>query len=245
MTRASRVLAATTVISVVASVYLFVENRGLRANLATATTAATARTDGPLPASAVDPDERDAGRRRSASIPFAGGALGPPPMLTDEPKESRAERRARRTQELGDLLGRKDGETEEQWRARIQPMMKLGLAVPRERTAEMRREAEAAAKVTPEQSKQIDEALTKVYDDVLAYTNKAVTDGQLSPYERDVAGWLEYAGGLGTLLGDAESAVGKVLAPDQVRALYDSGFEWGEYLGANAPWENIAAPPPP
>ena len=32
---------------------------------------------------------------------------------------------------------------------------------------------------------------------------KAVADGMLSPYERNVSGWLEYAGGLGGILGDA------------------------------------------
>jgi hypothetical protein len=24
----------------------------------------------------------------------------------------------------------------------------------------------------------------------------------------------------------------------------DAGFEWGEYLGVNAPWENLKPPPP-
>jgi hypothetical protein len=25
----------------------------------------------------------------------------------------------------------------------------------------------------------------------------------------------------------------------------DAGFEWGEYLGIKAPWEQLRAPPPP
>jgi hypothetical protein len=65
----------------------------------------------------------------------------------------------------------------------------------------------------------------------------------LSPYERNVSGWLEYAGGLGGILNDANAQIGKVLSPDQVKTLSTSGFEWGEYLGLNAPWENLNPPP--
>ena len=79
---------------------------------------------------------------------------------------------------------------------------------------------------------------------MLDYTNKAITDGQLSPYERNVAGWLDYAGGLGGMLTEAQGQIGKVLDPAQMKTMYESGFEWGEYLGLNAPWERIQPPPP-
>ncbi len=75
--------------------------------------------------------------------------------------------------------------------------------------------------------------------------NKAITDGQLSPYERNVAGWLDYAGGLGGLLNEAQGSVGKILDPGQIKTMYESGFEWGEYLGLSAPWEKLNPPPPP
>jgi hypothetical protein len=41
-----------------------------------------------------------------------------------------------------------------------------------------------------------------------------------------------------------EGQLGKILAPDQVKAMYDSGFEWGEYLGLQTPWEQLKPPPP-
>ena len=143
------------------------------------------------------------------------------------------------------MFGRQDGETEDEYRARIGPMITAGLAIPRMRAAENRRIAEEKAKVTPEQSAKLDAAFGKVYGDVLDYTNKAILDGQLSPYERNVAGWLDYAGGLGGVLTDAQGQVGKILSPDQVKIMSDSGFEWGEYLGLSSPWEKLQPPPPP
>jgi len=37
--------------------------------------------------------------------------------------------------------------------------------------------------------------------------------------------------------------IGQVLSPDQMKAMSDSGFEWGEYLGLEAPWEQLHPPP--
>lgn len=99
--------------------------------------------------------------------------------------------------------------------------------------------------MTAEQSKQLDAAFDKIYTDVLDYTNKAITDGQLSPYERNVAGWLDYAGGLGGMLTEANGSIGKILTPEQMKVMASSGFEWGEYLGLSAPWEQLKPPPPP
>jgi hypothetical protein len=56
---------------------------------------------------------------------------------------------------------------------------------------------------------------------------------------------LEYAGGLGTMLGEAQGQIGQVLSPDQVKTMSESGFEWAEYLGFEAPWEQLKPPPPP
>jgi hypothetical protein len=67
----------------------------------------------------------------------------------------------------------------------------------------------------------------------------------LSPYDRNVSGWLQYAGNLGNMLEEANGQIGQILGPDQLKALSDSGFEWGEYLGLEAPWEQLHAPPPP
>ena len=142
------------------------------------------------------------------------------------------------------MFGRLDGETIDDYRARITPLIKAGLAIPRSRAEEMRKEAEAKAHVTPEQSARLDKAFDKVYGDVLDYTNKAVSDGQISPYERNVAGWLEFAGGLGGILNETQGQIGKILEPGQVASMSASGFEWGEYLGLQAPWEQLTPPPP-
>ena len=143
------------------------------------------------------------------------------------------------------MFGRLDGETEEEYRNRIVPLIKGGLLIPRQRVDEMRKQAEEKAGVTAEQSKKLDKAFEKVYADAIDYTNKAVADGMLSPYERNVSGWLEYAGGLGGILNDANGQIGQILSPQQVKTMSQSGFEWGEYLGLNAPWEQLRPPPPP
>jgi hypothetical protein len=109
----------------------------------------------------------------------------------------------------------------------------------------MRRAAEEKAGVTKEQSDALDRTFDKAYTEVIDYANDAITDGRVSPYKRDVGNWLEMAGGLGSMLNNVQGQIGKILSPSQVKAMYDSGFEWGEYLGANAPWERLRAPPPP
>ncbi len=240
MTRATTILAATTVLGFSTSVYLYLDNRALRdhATPATEEIAAevpTAPPDTPLSEPPADPWKE----------PAPETAAPTPPSLPPTPKETRMDRRARRTKEFAAMFGRLDGETDDEYRARIGPMIELGLAGPRKRVADMRRTAERKANVTAAQSKALDRAFDKVYDDVLDYTNKAIADGQLSPYERNVAGWLDYAGGLGGILTGANSEIGKILQPSQMKAMYDAGFEWGEYLGLNAPWENLQPPPPP
>jgi hypothetical protein len=245
MAGATRLLAATTLAAVGTSVWLYLDNRALRSELGSRRVnevpVATAAAPAPSHSTAGDPWQSSAAR--TAKLPSLRPA--PPPALAEAPKESRLERRQRRLHELSAMFGRHDGETEDEYRARVSPLIAAGLAVPRMRVAEYRRIAETQAGVTPEQSQQLDEAFTKVYDDVLDYTNKAIADGLLSPYERNVAGWLEYAGGLGTLLGEAQGQIGQILTPAQLQAMSDAGFEWGEYLGANAPWEKLDPPPPP
>ena len=65
-----------------------------------------------------------------------------------------------------------------------------------------------------------------------------------APYKRDVGNWLELAGGLGTMLNGVQGQIGKILSQSQLKAMYDSGFEWSEYLGLKAPWEQLKPPPP-
>jgi hypothetical protein len=239
MSRATKILAGTTVLGFLTSIWLYLDNESLREEVAEKTEA-VAKLEAPKTDEPQD-EWLDAKKPRDGKIGFAG--VTPQPSLPAEKKEHRLDRRQRRTEEFGAMFGRNEGETEEEWRARVTPLIQAGLFRRRERTAENRKIAEEKAKVTPEQSAKIDKAMEKIYDDVLSYTNKAIQDGQLSPYERNVAGWLDYAGGLGSILHDAQGQVGKILDPSQMKTMYESGFEWGEYLGFNAPWEKITAPP--
>jgi hypothetical protein len=237
MVRATWVFIATSVIAGAAAIWLYLDNRDLRAQLeAKPESARTAEK----PAAARTPDPWTETTRTSPASKTSTAAV---PRLPDQPEESRLDRRQRRQQEFAAMFGRLDGETEAEYRARIVPLIKGGLLVPRQRVDEMRKQVEAKAGITPEQSAKLDKAFDKVYADAIDYTNKAVADGLLSPYERNVSGWLEYAGGLGGILNDANTQIGQVLSPEQVRTVISSGFEWGEYLGVNAPWENLNPPP--
>jgi hypothetical protein len=238
MARATPILATTTLAALALAGWLYTSNRALRAQLAhPAAIAPPPDAPGPVAARPGEPTPRPA---RSAAIPRPA-----PPAIAEPPEESRMERRARRTEEVAAMLGRLDGESEADYKARVGPLIAGGLLVPRIRVDEQRRIAEDKAHVTPAQSAQLDQAFAKVYGEVLDYANKAIGDGQLSPYERNVAGWLEFAGGLGGILGEANGQIAKVLEPAQLRAMSDAGFEWGEYLGVKAPWEQLRAPPPP
>jgi hypothetical protein len=244
MPRATWLLGATTVAGASLALWLYLDNRALRAALTEhpAAASAPARTTAPTPLAA----RGAAPVARAAAAPAwpAGPEPALPPAAADS-TESRMERRARRTEEFAAMFGRLDGESDADYRARILPVISAGLIAPRLRLEDQRRIAQDKAHVTPEQSARLDRAFDKVYGDVIDYTNKAITDGQLSPYERNVSGWLEFAGGLGGVLNDANAQIGKVLDPGQVKAMSDAGFEWGEYLGVKAPWEKLTPPPPP
>jgi len=239
MARATWLLGATAVVGVSLSLWLYADNRSLRAALARQRSGSA--DPAAVSAASADPPPASLASRVARSI--TRQAVTPEPALPEAPKETRLDRRARRTDELAATFGRLDGESEDDYKARILPLMNAGLALPRMRAEEQRKVAQDKAHVTPEQSARLDKAFDKVYSDVVDFTNKAVADGQLSPYERNVSGWLEYAGGLGGLLDEANGQIGKILEPSQVRAMYDSGFEWGEYLGLKAPWEQLKPPP--
>jgi hypothetical protein len=243
MARANWLLGATSIAGAALSLWLYFENRSLRAELshpapapAASAPIAAARSAGPSPEGA-----RDSSR---AKTPISHATSTAQPTLPDAPKETRMDRRARRTEEFAAMFGRLDGETEDEYKARILPMIQGGLLMPRMQVEEQRRIAQEKAHVTPAQSARLDKAFDKVFGDVVDFTNKAIADGQLSPYERNVSGWLEFAGGLGGILNEANGQIGKILEPSQMRTMYDAGFEWGEYLGLKAPWEQLKPPPP-
>jgi hypothetical protein len=239
MANSTRILAVTTALGLASSVWLYLDNRSLEADIAQKSAEVKAADQ---EVAAARASGWDAPSMRSAKIP--SGAT-PEPTLPAAPREHRLDRRQRRTEEFAAMFGRQEGETEEEYKARIGPMITMGLAARRLRVTDNRRIAEEKAGVTREQSAKLDKAFEKVYGDVLDYTNKAIQDGTLTPYERNVAGWLDFAGGLGGLLNETQNnIIGKILTPEQIKAMTGSGFEWGEYLGFNAPWENITPPPP-
>ena len=244
MARATWLLGATSLVSASLAAWLYLENRALHAALAHPAPAPPSAT--PAPGSAAAPAPASPWAPRTVAVAHAAGAPAPalPEPSAESETQARMDRRARRTDEFAAMFGRLDGESDADYRARVLPMITAGLMVPRMRVDEQRRLAQDRAHVTPEQSARLDQAFDKVYGDVLDYANKAIADGQLSPYERNVSGWLEFAGGLGGVLHDANGQIGKILDPSQIRAMSDAGFEWGEYLGVKAPWEKLAPPPP-
>ena len=230
--------------------WLYRENRALERELVSLRRAAPAEVAGAgarLPASepAASP-----GRE-----PRAGGGIGrllrglgrgsSPPTLDEPRKESRAERRQRRADEIRAMLGREPGESAEDYRARVLPMVTAALVIPRARMEEARAEAERAAGVTPAQREQLDALFDDVARETIELTNQAIASGDLTPYERNVAGLLSWSGGLGAILGSTQGRIGGILGAEQQRILSDQGFEWGEYLGAHTPWEKVEPPPEP
>lgn len=236
------IVPALLVVAVIASALLWRDNRALRRELSARKPAAAAPDPWQQPAPPRDDTPSTA--TPLASLLGRRGPSGPMPKLDGTKPESRLERRLRRQDQLAAMLSREAGESEEAYKARVLPLIDLALGSRREELEAMRREAEAAAGVTDAQRAQLDQAFAGIYDEVVAFTNTAVADGTLTPYERNVQGVLQYAGGLGSILEGAEGRIGGILSPSQVQQIYGSGFEWGEYLGVQAPWERLNAPPP-
>ena len=127
MSRATWVFAATSVVGVALAIWLYLDNRSLEEQLAAARAEkpAAAATEPMVAARAADPwtePTRSTGSARTGT--------GPAPSLPAPKEESRLERRQRRQQEFAAMFGRLDGETEEEYRNRIVPMIKAITAVP-------------------------------------------------------------------------------------------------------------------
>jgi hypothetical protein len=232
-------LGVLAVAGLATSLWLYRDNRRLAEELL------AARRPDPWAAPASTTGAAAPAPARFPRLPGVATPTPAPPSLPAAPGESRMERRSRRSLELAALLGRSDGESEDEYRARVLPLLTGALERPRQNVEEMRRQAEEKAGVTAEQRAALDAAFDDVYGELVSYTNGAIADGQLTPYQRNVTGMLDYAGGLGAILSGAEQKVGKVLSAEQQRTMYEAGFEWGEYLGVKAPWEQLRPPPPP
>ena len=242
------IFGGVAVVALALAIVMYVQKSGLEDDLATAEQKVKAFEGG---GGGGDPWAN--GGEGAAGSAGRSGAIkgGPPPTLgsgpaVDQPKkESVMGRRARMTEMIAAMFGRGENESAEDYKARVGPMITGYLEKPRGYADKRRALAEERAGVTKEQSAKLDAEANKIYEDVLSYTNQAIQDGQVSPYSRNVSGWLQYAGGLGSILNDAEGRFSKILTPQQAKTMYEMGFEWGEYLGLNAPWEKLNAPPPP
>jgi len=252
MSLRSWVYAAPAVVGLAAAGWLFRENRQLEEQLAEARrpgegTAAQAEAaeDGAAPRTAASDDRARPSGLGGILRGLGGSSARERPTLPEPKRESRGERRRRRMEELRAMLGREPGESADDYRARVIPLVTGALTGPRMRMEEARREAEKAAGVTDEQRAQIDNLFDDVIHETLALTNQAIAGGDLTPYERNVSGMLSWGGGLGAILGSTQSRIGGILSPEQQQILVDQGFEWGEYLGVRVPWEKLDPPPAP
>ena len=243
-----RVAAAAlpAVLAVAIAGWLWRENRALEAELAMRPAAPAAQA-----AAAEERDEPAAQPQRRDGVTGFLRGLGRvtdrerPELKESAPEESRSERRRRRQEELRAMLGRDPDESVADYRARVSPMIQTALAVPRTRLEEARREAERAAGVTDVQRSKIDALFDDVSRETLALTNEAIAGGELTPDERNYAGVLRWAGGLGAILGTTQSRMGEILSEEQRASMSEAGFEWAEYFGVKIPWEDLQPPPPP
>lgn len=235
-----------------ASVWLYVDNRRLKDQLASASVDGDSQPDQAEESASDDsasprPRAAEKQSRFGKVLRRLGKPRGERPSLDGktEAKETRAERRLRRQQEIRAFLGRDDGETEEEYRERMVPLIKGGLEKPRERLESERERLEELAGVTDEQSEQLDSVFEDAYQEAMDLTNQAVAEGELTPYDRNWAGVLNFSGGIGAILNGVQGQIGSVLTPEQLDVFSGEGFEWGEYLGVRVPWEDLNPPPPP
>jgi hypothetical protein len=244
-------IALPGVLAIGAIGWLYRENRALERELVSLRRAAPAEVAGAgarlpgesAPAASSVREQRPGG---GLGRLFRGLGRGSSPPTLDEPrKESRAERRQRRADEIRAMVGREPGESARDYRARVLPMVTAALAIPRSRMEDARAEAERAAGVTPAQKEQLDALFDDVARETIELTNQAIAGGDLTPYERNVAGLLSWSGGLGAILGSTQGRITGILSAEQRQILADQGFEWGEYLGAHTPWEKVDPPPEP
>jgi len=247
MSRGTWILAAVAVVAVATSLWLYRDNRALRRELGVRAVPAADKAPRSLAIADLAEDVVEAAPAKRGGLRsfFRLGGDRTPPTLDPPKKETRAERRVRWQERIRAMLGRMEDETAEEYRDRVAPFITAGLARPRSMVDEARRDAEEAAGVTSEQSVELDEIFDDAYAEALELTNQAVASGELTPYDRNVSGVLQFAGGIGAVFGTAESRYDEVLSPEQRSAMAGAGFDLGDYLGATAPWEQLDPPPPP
>jgi hypothetical protein len=164
------------------------------------------------------------------------------PAADAGPKDWEA-RRARRQDRIRDLLGRREGESEQSYRDRVAPLLAAALAWPRDRAAERRKELEEAAGISDEQSKKMDAVFADAYSEVVSAANESIAKGEISPYRRSTRGILSFVGGTVAVVDSVEARLQQILSAEQLAAADAMGFDLVEYLAVTAPWETLNPPP--
>jgi hypothetical protein len=237
--RVKRLLAGCLVLSIAAAGWLYVENRRLAGALQTARASAPA----PVGAEAAVPVERLAPSAPAARRPAAEAlaALGTVARALGKAPERPGPRRFNLVREM---LGRRAGESDEAYRGRVAPEIAGVLQMPRDRVEDKRREFEAAAEVSDAQRGEIDRALDDAKAELLAVANQAVASGELTPYRRNTAGLLSFAASAAPIAEQFDARVGKILSPEQLAILQQTGFDWIQYGALTTKWESLRPPPP-
>lgn len=242
----------------VAAVVLYLDNRALRTDLeaarATTARAVAAEASAREEAATDTPDSPNPDRRRrggGALLGFVGRMMQTPPEATATPDDGAAPprpdvqaRRERQQKRIRDLLGRIPGETDEQYRARVVPLVGMALGRPRQRLEDQRHEYEAAAELSHEQRGALDGALADARAELVELASRSVAAGELTPYRRNTIGVLNFVGGAAGIADGFDARLRQILGAEQLALLDQTGFDIIEYLGITTPWETVAPPPP-
>ncbi len=243
MRRGTYGLVAGLVVAMAAAAWLYRDNRALRRQLAERDPTTAAH----IPVAAETPPVIRPGNPARPLLEGLGSLAEQRerPALPEPSEQTRQESRLRWEARIRNLLGRHPGESEDDYRQRVVPLVQLALLRRREQATEAWRAARQAAGVSGEQETQLTALFEDAQAELISMTNQAIASGDLTPYERNWAGVLDYTGGLGVWLSQTQERIGAILTPAQMRAIYGTGFEWGEYVGVTAPWETLDPPPPP
>jgi hypothetical protein len=239
-------LGAVALVSTSTSIFLYQENQELQAKQTIQPTTQPEAQSCPEPKTVYITKQVPASQ--AANTAPVTAATQP----TEEPRDNHlssfqdyADRKNRRQERMSSFLGRQDGETDEEYRARMTPLITFGLAGPRKLFEEGKENAFSAANVSKEQRSSLDTIVGGAYDEAIDLVNRSITSGEISPYERNPSALLNLAGSMGAVLEDTQNKINQVLTPEQQKTMAETGFDWAEYLGVNAPWETLSPPPPP
>ena len=247
-------IAAIIVGLAVATVWLGIDNRRLRGQVGKAqheevTTATSDTDDSTTTAARSSPTagdgDRAGDRERGSGTAALLGALNRAIEKGDADDSDRSDRRRRNGPRwMRMILGRGEGETDEQYRERVAPLITDRLSGPRDRMNEERTAFEQAANVTADQKAAMDQAFQDAYGELIDHANGAIQAGDLTPYKRNIRGVLSFAAGAETIVDGLDTKMNGILTPEQQAAMQESGFDLVEYMAVTAPWETLKAPPP-